>query len=241
MKRLSLALGLLVALGATHQQVAAKTSLQMPKLFKANPNKLHQHAYKGRLSMVKNIIAQGVDINVSYEWKEAVGPGLYTMRGSLLHAAVSGARTRVVKWLLENGAKIDKTVGMENLTELHVAAGGGRMARARNYSPIVKLLLAKGANVNAKTGDGNTPLHQAARGRRVGGRIDSKQIVKLLLAKRANPYLKNSQGLIPAEIAIKYNHEVLAKTLDPEDRLSKGRKKQMRKERRRATLKKIRV
>jgi len=61
-------------------------------------------------------------------------------------------------------------------TPLHKAAGGG-------YENIVELLIASGADANAKNAYGETPLHEAA----VGGH---KSIAELLIANGADANAK---------------------------------------------------
>ncbi len=60
---------------------------------------------------------------------------------------------------------------------------------------ICRLLLERGADVNATDKDGNTPLHVAARSLRTEAAMQ-------LLAARANPTLKNARGEIAMNLAI---------------------------------------
>ncbi|MEN2998495.1 MAG: ankyrin repeat domain-containing protein [Brevinematia bacterium] len=52
----------------------------------------------------------------------------------------------------------------------------------------------KGADVNSRDDDGDTPLHLAVM-------LNNYEIVKLLVTYGANPYLRNRQGLSPIDIA----------------------------------------
>ena len=85
----------------------------------------------------------------------------------------------------------------------HIAAGTDVNAKARGYTPlhnaaefqrlgagkkIVELLIAKGADVNATDGDGDTPLHLA------GNSTATKEIAELLISKGAGV---NAMNLSP--------------------------------------------
>ena len=69
---------------------------------------------------------------------------------------------------------------------LHYACRHGRLT-------IVKYLISKGANIEAKNQIGQTPLHCAARGR--------TDVVKYLVSKGANKNAKNGFGKTPYDIA----------------------------------------
>jgi hypothetical protein len=72
-------------------------------------------------------------------------------------------------------------------TPLHKAAYWGR-------KEIAELLIAKGADVNAKEQDGYTPLHWAARN-------GHKEIAELLIAKGADVNAKADGGRTPLDMA----------------------------------------
>jgi len=72
---------------------------------------------------------------------------------------------------------------------------------------IVRLLLDKGAKIDARSPNGNTPLMMAAR-------YGTEQSVALLLASKADIEARNDRGLDAAAFARASGRESLAKRLD---------------------------
>jgi hypothetical protein len=75
---------------------------------------------------------------------------------------------------------------------------------------VVELLLARGANVNAKDGYDSTPLHLAAGG-------GHKEVVELLLAKGANVNAKDRRGQTPLDLAEYYGQPMPGRQLSYEE------------------------
>lgn len=73
--------------------------------------------------------------------------------------------------------------------------------RPHKDAPLVKLLVSKGAKVDALDAEGNTPLHKAAM-------FDAGAAVKVLLAAGANRKKKNGEGKTPYELAKDRNNSV---------------------------------
>ena len=69
---------------------------------------------------------------------------------------------------------------------------------------MVGVLIAAGANVNAKTEDGKTPLHYAAE----FGRSD---VVQLLLKAKADPNVRDNKGWPPMALAADHTHAETAR------------------------------
>ena len=96
------------------------------------------------------------------------------------------------------------------IVKLLIANGADTNAKANNdWTPLFRvtnrkmasLLVAAGANVNAKSRSGDTPLHSAARG--------AKEVVEFLIAKGADVNAKNKDGEIPLYSAIdNYDQEI---------------------------------
>ena len=89
-----------------------------------------------------------------------------------IHDAVENGDLAGVQAELDKGVDVNVVdLGFFNLAPLHYAAGYG-------YKEIVELLIAEGADVDAKTTTGGTPLFNAAG--------SHKEIVELLIAAGAD-------------------------------------------------------
>ena len=97
--------------------------------------------------------------------------------------AIGSGNLAAVKELVEGGADVDTVIGegMVAMTPLIKASWEGRR-------DIIKYLLAKGANVNAHNGDGQTALMQAV----VRGFDD---VVELLITGGADVKARDSRGM----------------------------------------------
>ena len=90
--------------------------------------------------------------------------------------------------LIESGAKIDTKTGVyidgpADITPVH---------RATSSPAVLKAMLKRGAKVNVRSSDGDTPLHWAARANNV-------ECVKLLLDAGADPLAKDEEGRFPKD------------------------------------------
>ena len=94
--------------------------------------------------------------------------------------------------LLEGGAKPDDHLD-DYRTALHCAANS-------NKPDVMKALLDKGADINARTSLGATPLHWAVEN-------NSVLAIEFLLARGASTTIKNSDGQTPLERALTRNFE----------------------------------
>ena len=95
------------------------------------------------IDVFTNALSEGLDPNYSLQ------DGT-----SLLHLACLFDSLRVATLLLQNGALVNKTAGGIAETPLHMASGMGHLE-------VVKILLAHGADGNAKNALGRTPLCDA--------------------------------------------------------------------------------
>ena len=99
--------------------------------------------------------------------------------------------------LLAHGAAVQK----DGWSPLHYAATGGSAA-------IVKLLLSKGAPLEARSPNGSTPLMMAAR-------YGNEEAVDALLAAGADRTVKNDLGMDAAAFAASAGRDRLAARLKP--------------------------
>jgi ankyrin repeat protein len=113
----------------------------------------------------------------------------------LMMAALRGNLTWAMK-LLARGAKVHH----DGWSPIHYAATGPE-------PELVRLLLDKGAPVDARSPNGSTPLMMAAR-------YGSEASVDLLLARGANPKLRNQRELSAADFARMDGRDALAQRLE---------------------------
>ena len=136
---------------------------------------------------------------------------------SPLGEAVGSGHPRVVKLLLDHGASVEREYMDTGFKLIHIAVMAGRpsvhvpaskrrvVEESEGYgalilpseeaaSAILRLLIEKGADVDVKGRDGNTPLHLACKG-------GDEQAVRLLLESGATPGLRNGKRETPMDVA----------------------------------------
>jgi len=100
-----------------------------------------------------------------------------------IYEAASLGNVQDVKRHLKNGTDVKAKQELGGFTALHWAAYGG-------HTDVVELLIANGADVNAKNDSGFTPLHWAAT-------WDNKAAAELLISKGADVNAKDIDGKTP--------------------------------------------
>jgi len=114
---------------------------------------LHLAARYGRKDVVTILLAAGSDVSAGD--REGATP---------LHAAASGGRLEVVKLLLSKGADVKAVTTRYKETVLHRLANGptstrgGQTEPGQDFVATGKLLITKGAEVDARDDSGRTPL-----------------------------------------------------------------------------------
>ena len=171
MKHLKL-LAVLLALFTGMGQVSASV---LDKVFEnlTLPTGIHKAAANGNSKKIRELISQGVDVNLLDKNKETP-----------LHHALKGRdKFKTVRTLLDRKANVHAKNNDGN-TPLHYAS-----------SPtIAKLLLDRGADIDVQNPSGITILHVAV----VSGQL---RLVKMLLNEGARPDIAGNNGITPLHLA----------------------------------------
>ena len=121
-----------------------------------------------------------------------------------IHDAALLGHIEAVKQHLAAGTDVNAVGGLRKGTPLHSAAGEGY---GEGHKEIVQLLIANGADVNAKADDGCTPLHDAAWS-------GYKEIVELLITAGADVNAGDKNGATPLDLAAIGNQVKNTETAD---------------------------
>lgn len=109
-------------------------------------------------------------------------------------------RLEVAAWLLERGADASlASLNAMRVQPLHAAAAG-------KHLEIARLILAHGADVNARQQNGFAPLHAAAQN-------GQAELVRLLLDHGADPAQTTDDGRRPLDFALAGGHNDVAALL----------------------------
>lgn len=160
-----------------------------------DPNQLDTH---GQPALI--VALQGESLKVAKTLWDAKGIQIdvrnHAGETPLMMAALK-AEVDAANALVAHGAAVQK----EGWSPLHYAATGGSV-------PIVKLLLSRGAVLEARSPNGTTPLMMAAR-------YGNEDAVDALLAAGADRVLKNDLGMNAAAFAASAGRDKLAARLKP--------------------------
>lgn len=113
-------------------------------------------------------------------------------RATLLVTAILNDDVEKVNYLLEREESIQILINEDGDTPLNVSALAG-------HADLVKLLLSKGADIEARNVNGSTPLLQAAR-------RGYPEIISLLLSEGANIEARDTEGYTPLLHAVDRGH-----------------------------------
>jgi len=172
---------------------------------------LHYAARKGHKEIVELLLAHGADVNIGADYNRTAA-----------EFAMQSNHREIVQLLVSKGADISPlhfALYMKDETKARsLIEGGDDVSRRTPYGTtpldravvagfkdIVELLIAKGADVNAKDNWDWTPLHSAVYG--------DKEIVELLIAKRANVNARNGGSRTPLWYAQEEGHTEIVELL----------------------------
>ncbi|NVO20245.1 MAG: ankyrin repeat domain-containing protein [Bacteroidetes bacterium] len=155
------------------------------KIYSDSTTLLQTASYFGQTKVVKALISKGADANM-------IGSG-----GSAICYAIRKGKYKVVELLADvTDLNLPSTEGWR---PLHYAAKSG------NFK-MMKLLISKGANINAQQQGGYTPLMIAAKN-------NNTLSVKLLIYNHADASLKNLEGNTALDLAMSNNSTETVKFL----------------------------
>ena len=205
-----------VIVGVSITAVAAVTVINFFKYPISNTLGFTDYIYReigNKKLNLEDYLSQGGDINIQDS------KGL-----TLLHYAVDFENKEIAISLINNGANVN-VKDNKGMTPLHLASSKNSLTgllptscktpprrqidRNQETKDTIGLLIAKGADVNAKNNQGETPLHGVKR----------TDIAELLIPKGAQVNAKNNSGMTPLDIAFKSQPDDMAELL-----ISKGAK-----------------
>lgn len=168
---------------------------------------LHLAAKFGRVSTIKKLVKAGARVRSPNKDDHDYTPFIVACQ----ERQVDAARALLALGANVNDVDADGTPALhwavfaERPDEIHIyeRVGGPHdtVFRAHADAPLVKLLLARRAKLEATDADGNTALHQAAL-------MDAAAAAKVLLAAGANRTKKNRDGKTPYQLARDRNNSV---------------------------------
>jgi ankyrin repeat protein len=141
---------------------------------------LHGTIENGHDAVVRVLLEKGASIGVT--WKGSTA----------LSVAVDNGHETIVQQLLENGAEVSSPMLYE--------------AASRGYGAVVRLLIKKGANVNAKTEQGRTALHGAAE-------EGQEATVRLLAEEGVDLTAEDESGTMAIHLAAANGHQAVVRLL----------------------------
>jgi Zn finger protein HypA/HybF involved in hydrogenase expression len=157
-------------------------------------------------------ITSGDTVEVTRQLESGVSPDARDEEGTnALYLACDKEQPAIAQLLVARGADVNllpKTKGRSTALQVAIYRGFDSYALKprEGYPQLIKMLIEKGADVNAADVDGNTPLIAAAE-------KDDVATMRLLLAKGANLAHTNENGWTALERAVSYRRRTIAREL----------------------------
>ncbi len=152
-------------------------------------------AWEGNIPLMELFLQRGAHVNaVNRQGEQA------------LQLAAWKGQIKAVQWLLDHGAAVNRE--RDEWGALHYAAFAG-------HSDIVRLLLQRGGNVNARAPNGSTVLMMATH-------EGQEQLIQPLLDAGADPSLANDKGDTALAWAMRYGHFDIAERVSSPDAFARA-------------------
>lgn len=150
-------------------------------------------AWEGNIPMMELFLQHGANINATNRQGEQA-----------LQLAAWTNHLDAVTWLLDHGAAINRGGGTWSALHYAVFAGNDDVAR---------LLIRRGAEINATAPNGSTVLMMAAH-------EGQEKLARMLLDAGANPAIKNDQGESALTWAMRYGNFTIAELVSGREQLA---------------------
>ena len=170
---------------------------------------LHYAVGGGQLAIAELLLARQPELELVANWTTSEPPLMSTDSLTALELAVSMNNLEMVELLLSKGANVD-TQDLAGRSSLHWATG-------RNRPEIMRALLAKKPNLEARSGPnatGDTPLQNVVRQPRTAEQASNVELARLLLEAGANVnVVSEADGKTPLFWAVEFRNPGLVETL----------------------------
>ena len=150
-------------------------------------------------SLMVLLVATCALAGLAFIWRAA-------WRGQVLEAALGAAATLAILAATALWAAVLRLAPTVLRTQRRMARVHAEYSTPARYREVTEILLARGANVNAKSSDGKSPLHRAAE----KGHVD---VAEMLLVHFAKINAEDKDGVTPLHWATLGGHQATVELL----------------------------